>query len=762
MKSYIYIFNALLCLSITSHAQTPGVDITIGVNPRGTYLRVDEQDQKDPPTKFNFNLDEYGYPGKKVVPGDILAIEGSGVFYNGVSYIDNNMIAVLIDDNGQYLYPDSGSNVVAVYTLPTWANHYPTDIPQDFNIIYGQTNLVVVPEGATSILFSPNDQVYGDNSDPNGEYTAHIRIKVLKEIRLDEFNLIQSVKNPDVSITDIVQNYSKDYIFNIFSKYYDANIPRSEPVTLVTNKPAVFELKGSLGSFRAGEIIPLKIYLTNYDNGSIETIEDSIVIETDNQFEFSKYIEYKTTFEGHFQAKAVINEDDTFFEANKNDNFLFRRHDSLDIQPLTLGLTNVTCGLDCYKTVAISDITLFKNPQEITYINSMLPLAPGDFNILTPPLFTYFSSTNTQLIVTTGKGKKYQLSKGVLEDFQDLEKIRHLSGLDRIGGIFNKDYVYYHNETTESSGPPQAFSDLLGLTPFMYPQVFVSINNSTVITHEIFHSLLQRLERRINDPLIEFEDNHFDYFSKQMINLGPNHGIMNDDSVSMELTDRWVEKNTYEKALVSLRFNDIDPEIFFIRGILDKDGTLEDFSVETLSHGQLRYNELDGDLLIQGLDFSGQVVTSLQVQASFYYNIEGDIESPVELSKIPLALPLLKDNNVTSFNIIYRGRSIGLYPYHNESIDFERVFRTLKLDSIVENFQMNRGNVFSKVKVHYNMYKKMIKKGNNQLARENLIKLRFLVKNYFNDVVFFSGNNVLRQTLLSSIDRKVERLTREL
>jgi len=78
------------------------------------------------------------------------------------------------------LYPGPQSTVVSEVSLATCPRNIPTDIPQDFAIRSGTELYAQVPTGATSLWFSPNDCYFRDNTDPNGDYGANIKVTIHK------------------------------------------------------------------------------------------------------------------------------------------------------------------------------------------------------------------------------------------------------------------------------------------------------------------------------------------------------------------------------------------------------------------------------------------------------------------------------------------------------------------------------------------------------------------------------------------------------
>lgn len=165
------------------------VIIPVYVMPKGTYLHVDSKDYDEEtgslplqPSRFNLS-DLYNNPNYNLKPGDFIGIKGSGEFqatpsWYGGSDINDGMIGVF--DGGSFLYPGSDSVYNPIITPATDSKGEATDIPQDFDIDFDDYNYLQIPEGATSIIFSPLDNRFSDNSDPDSDYKALVKIYIVR------------------------------------------------------------------------------------------------------------------------------------------------------------------------------------------------------------------------------------------------------------------------------------------------------------------------------------------------------------------------------------------------------------------------------------------------------------------------------------------------------------------------------------------------------------------------------------------------------
>lgn len=120
-----------------------------------------------------------------------------GAFKAGDQFEDSiSTLMGVFSGVGGFIIPGPLGTIYPTESLATCPRNIPTDIPYDFNISNGTTVYAQVPEGATSVLFSPNDCYFKDNADPNGDFGVFIRVTV--------------VSKPTYSIQKIPLNFSGD------------------------------------------------------------------------------------------------------------------------------------------------------------------------------------------------------------------------------------------------------------------------------------------------------------------------------------------------------------------------------------------------------------------------------------------------------------------------------------------------------------------------------------------------------------------------
>jgi len=151
----------------------------ISINPSATYF---DEASASGSLPVALSLASLGiFPGTTI---NVLQVGGFSFFSTGVNDVSTNTCAVF--SSSSVILPYSGfANTSRVpgaiaaawpgYVFPVTGSDIPEDTTIDFNTNpFGLT--VVVPAGAAFMFFSSVDSVYGDNTDPNGDYGVIITI----------------------------------------------------------------------------------------------------------------------------------------------------------------------------------------------------------------------------------------------------------------------------------------------------------------------------------------------------------------------------------------------------------------------------------------------------------------------------------------------------------------------------------------------------------------------------------------------------------
>lgn len=140
------------------------------LDPKSTFLRASNNDSPLPPLIVDL-------ASINIVPGDILALQGSGDFAyqsrdpeNGISLIGAfSSSSNITDKNSLNRISDAIDAGIDTLSPNTFFSNLSTDIAEDFSItpdgIGGEPIVVEVPEGASFLFVGVNDSLFFDNSD---------------------------------------------------------------------------------------------------------------------------------------------------------------------------------------------------------------------------------------------------------------------------------------------------------------------------------------------------------------------------------------------------------------------------------------------------------------------------------------------------------------------------------------------------------------------------------------------------------------------
>ena len=162
----------------TGDSQSPGQSSGFQpINPRATYLRTNIDTTA---------LDTVPFALASILlsPGTIATLRQFGAYQDAVGSPEISTDTVAVFSQTDVLLAqdqlnrvegavDAGVDFVTLDTL----DGNPTDIPEDFflpNIGFGSPLHIAVPDGATHLFVAPNDSLYDNNDDPNGDYGFQI------------------------------------------------------------------------------------------------------------------------------------------------------------------------------------------------------------------------------------------------------------------------------------------------------------------------------------------------------------------------------------------------------------------------------------------------------------------------------------------------------------------------------------------------------------------------------------------------------------
>jgi hypothetical protein len=174
--------TAAICLGVMAHASAT----IISLDPRATYLRTNEPVSSPALDATAYSLAALGFSA-----GDVIRIQilgdwqgGSGLSSSGTPYTDTLTASRAVFSTSSTLLDSSVLNRVAgavsagvtgSVSGATFIGGLATDIPEDF-FISDIVKTLTIPLGAQYIFFSPSDNRFGDNLDPDGDYAVSLTL----------------------------------------------------------------------------------------------------------------------------------------------------------------------------------------------------------------------------------------------------------------------------------------------------------------------------------------------------------------------------------------------------------------------------------------------------------------------------------------------------------------------------------------------------------------------------------------------------------
>jgi hypothetical protein len=162
-------------------APAPVAAVDININSAATYLRTDPTDV-NAADAVAIDLTTLG-----LAAGDIIQLTVLGDYRAAFADTDTrtDLLAVfsgsstLLADNQQFRVQDAADAGADVTTLVTFPGTLATDIPEDF-LVTPQVQ-IQIPVGATHLFLSTNDNFFGDNTDPDGDFKLRITSSAVPE-----------------------------------------------------------------------------------------------------------------------------------------------------------------------------------------------------------------------------------------------------------------------------------------------------------------------------------------------------------------------------------------------------------------------------------------------------------------------------------------------------------------------------------------------------------------------------------------------------
>ncbi len=161
---------------------------TLTLNPKATYFRTNSDNGALQAVPI-----ELGPLG--IAPGDILRLTRLGDYRPrpGVADASRTQVGVfsssttLLAANVEHRVPGAIAAGEPFVTANTFFGGLSTDIPEDFLIGSGTQDsvMLIVPNGAAYLFVSPNDSLFFDNDDPDGDWGVGLAVHPLGDMNGD-------------------------------------------------------------------------------------------------------------------------------------------------------------------------------------------------------------------------------------------------------------------------------------------------------------------------------------------------------------------------------------------------------------------------------------------------------------------------------------------------------------------------------------------------------------------------------------------------
>lgn len=161
--------TALTLTALVAHAAV------IPLDSKATYLHTNETTV--PPAPVALRLSDFG-----IAEGDRIRLEVLGDIDNGPGGDTFTFTLGLFSSSSTLLAPALlhrvpgalASDGAPVVTSRTFFGDQATDIPEDFGFDQPSGTIVTVPAGARFLFLAKSDELYQDNSDPDGDYGVRL------------------------------------------------------------------------------------------------------------------------------------------------------------------------------------------------------------------------------------------------------------------------------------------------------------------------------------------------------------------------------------------------------------------------------------------------------------------------------------------------------------------------------------------------------------------------------------------------------------
>lgn len=586
------------------------------------------------------SLDGYSYVNPPSPPNILV---GSGVlsFVNPVSSLDmrvswnndspdSDMVVKAYDPDGILL--ESQSNFKSTEYVDCGDTGYNTDLSA-----LGSKAIGPFTNGRkiARVEFEGSFGVIIDNLTVN-----HGSGQVKPDIRIDEFKIGQTVFDPDFLPGSIIPTNAAD-----------SQIGKDGIVDLVKGKSAVAYITGSVIPVGSISLVDLGLEVDGVTS-NVDTF-----VDVDAQGRFIAIIPMNTDSEGTHSIRPIVDPFNAIDESNEaNNHGPLKTYRTYGTAPLGIGISEIrgcTLPVICYDSPFPALIADFISSEQVQFLSDVFPVADsGQLTIETLP-----GISGTVSAQPFGSGS---VSNGIILDLINLEIRRLLNNKRKTFGLFDRSYTSFHSS--------QGASGVSGKSAFVIYNGSMNVglidaSDSVSLAHELGHLIGQGIDFYEGDNTLKvpagvewggtgINSRTKELYSGKMPFMGP---------LQDNLSDLWVDRNTYYKAFNTLLRPELDPEIIILGGLLHKDGHFELSQFVESNSGLLTNGNNEGTIVVQTVRPNGSVINQVRYLAEFSMismRKSGSGPLTLDMGVAPIVVSLPNSTEVARVQVISSGNVI--------------------------------------------------------------------------------------------------------
>lgn len=317
-------------------------------------------------------------------------------------------------------------------------------------------------------------------------------------------------------------------------------------------------------------------------------------------------------------------------------------------------LTSPLCGTKpCYGPVSSNDVARFKAYD----LAPLLPIEDGGYFYQPSSSVTAVGSNDLTLVPFDAD----PISQGVLLDLARIKDLKK-SKATRGAGVVGIGYFKFHDPNS---------LDWIGVAKG--DSFLIQKDQDSGFAHELIHTFVNSKELTCAEDYLCAKDLKTDGYDAT--NGSPKIAKLSVMGLNAQLSQVWIDSARYSLMLRDMQRPAVDPKMFVISGLIDREGTFT-FISSRVTEGNLDQDS-GSDLKIQAVNTSGSVISTLSLAEDFklkllYRDITtAEFQKPeIETSRAPLAVAIPFDENLEAVAFTLNGKRPTLIePFGNSLVN---------------------------------------------------------------------------------------------